>query len=461
MENPPTARRRLHSYPFAASDDHEIETDYSTANDIFPIKVPLERVQIGSWKYTADDLNDIELLYELESSDLLISTIIRGTNGAAPATFRMRDISAADLSLVSLIPGSLESMVAKLTLETKSDIFYDSDVIPSESAGQSGAGDKLDCRIVTMTASVHEAGHLRDVLLFLRNGFMEELSADNLFLSPKKRGEQTASVDPSPAASPLTFLEGLPFWALYIPWWLYSRNVRVLLQRIILMYSIFSVVWASWQLYRHVNVIHVALEPIINALKLYLASVMDVVDEFLAWFTIWWATFLSPLNVFWGMFLPTVLQLVTPLKMFIVPCLSVFAPLWKCLSNSALLSALKPAFVAFYQLVGAVGQQLWTILCTLTKPLQYVWQSILNSRVAVAPLDFQRIRLSWAFSLVTNSLRSIGKGLASLIGVARTKQKQSKAQKYSSDVAPTPPPKQPYRQQRMPVYYSSPLTKEK
>ncbi len=48
------------------------EADFATANDFFPVRLPLETVKIGSWRYAAHELDDLELLYELESSDLLI-----------------------------------------------------------------------------------------------------------------------------------------------------------------------------------------------------------------------------------------------------------------------------------------------------------------------------------------------------------------------------------------------------
>jgi len=472
METRP--RRRPHSYPLARSESWEPElVDYVTANDVFPVKVPLERVEIGSWRYTATELDDIELLYELESSDLLIKTGICGTNGAVPATFRVRDVSAADLSLVNVVPGSLESMVARLVLETNSKVVYNVDPLlrsneKTTAANSETSGDQensFDCNVVTMSASVHESGHLRDILVFLKCGYTEECSSGNLFLRPQKQKSQEPCKNvTTQSKNRVTFLESLPFWVLYIPWWLYSRRVRTMIQAAIFIYSIFSVIWASWQLYRHVNVIHDTLEPMIKALRVYLSSVMETFDAALALFTVWWTTFLSPLNIFRGMLLAPLFQVALQLKVALVPIAnvlsSIFVPIWRFVTNSSLLSSLKASVLALYQLVLIAGQFFWTILRILAWPLKLIWQSILNSQIAVSSLDLKRVRLSWVFGLVTNSLRAIGNGLAKLVGYTRMKQKQHKALKNPTPITPSKSPRPNFRAQRPPVLYSSPLTKQ-
>ena len=459
--SPPARQRRLHSYPGSSRNDTFDSEDYTTANDAFPVRVPLERVELGSWKYTATELEDIELLYELESSDLLIRTSVGGTNGAFPATFRVRDVSAADLSLVSIVPGSPESMVARLVLETESSVSYDRDPLEEQKSEEDVNGEgredqekqrnKVECHRIVITASVHETGHLRDILLFLKCGCVEDFCPDDLFLSPRRM----RSKDPLEAVPKhqVTFLEGLPFWVLYIPWRLYSKKMRVTIQKVILLYSLFSVMWASWQLYRHVNIIRVTLEPIINILKVHLRFVMETFDALLALFTVWWTTFLSPLNVFCGMLLTPVFRLALQLR-------TSFVPLWGLIVNSGLVGALKALFLGLYQLFRVTGSTLWVVLSALGRPFYSIGKWIMNSRIAVASLDFNRVRLSWVFGLVTNSMKSIGNGVAKFAGYTHTKQKQIKACKDPLSVTPSPSPRLRYRQRRMPVYYSSPLTKQ-
>ena len=48
---------------------------------------------------------------------------------------------------------------------------------------------------------------------------------------------------------------------------MYSLNVRISIQNVLFLYSLFSVVWAFWQLYRNVDIIQHVLEPIIVVLK--------------------------------------------------------------------------------------------------------------------------------------------------------------------------------------------------
>ena len=439
------------------------ETDYITANDVFPVKIPLEKVEFGSWKYIGEKMDDIELLYELDSSDLVIKTNICGSNGGVLATFKMRNVSAVDLSLVNVVPGSLESMVARLVLETESKVSYTVDTpsgsseLKEENEPSKKQHKTFDCRIITMSASVHESGHLRDVLLFLKCGYTEDRSPGNLFLSPKKQKVMES-------AHKVTFLEGLPFWVLYVPWWVYSKRVRTMIQRAIFIYSLFSVIWASWQLYRHVDVIHDVIEPIIKALRIYLASVMETVDTVLALFTVWWTTFLSPLNILRGMLLAPLFQVAMQLKSAIAPLAGVLSmlltPIWRFFTNSTLLSSLKALALVLYHLAITTGQLLWAMLQVFARPFNCIWQAILSSRIAVASLDLKRIRFSWIFSLVMNSLKSIGNGLAKLVGYTRVKQKQFKALKTPTSVVASKSPEQNYLSRRTPVFYSSPLTKQ-
>lgn len=483
------------------------ETDFTTATDVVPLQVSLERVEIGRWKYVGTELDDLEMLYELESSDLLIKCCIRGTDGVAPpATFRIRDVSAADLSLTSVVPGSLESMVARLVLETEDPVDYTVHGVSDEegdmktikpkvkASGESGergergksdaiAGERkevkrLNSHVVVMTASIHEAGHMRDILLFLKGGYAGKVSPDSQFLSPSVEGKKeeeeegevlaesvvdgTASLNNE--VHQITFMEPLPFWVQYIPWWLYSRGVRRSIQKIIFLYSFFSVIWALWQLYRHVNIIHNVLEPIIAALRIYLSSVMETFDWFFAIFTDFWMRFLSPLNILQGILLAPLLQALLQLKTIFMPIvqffLPLFTPIWRCLTNSQLLSALRALFVALYELVHILGQSLWTMLVVVTKPLYLLWQSVLNSRIAVASLDLRRLKVSWVASLVMGSLRAIGTGSAKLFGYHKTKQKQIRAKKHPSQFFHSPSPRAVGKHPRMPVYYSSPLTKQ-
>lgn len=488
---------------------HWDEADFITATDVVPVRVPLERLEIGRTKYVATDLSDLELLYELESSSLRITCSTSSSDGTTPpATFSISDISAADLSLVNVIPGSLESMVARLVLETEEPIecFIPSSTSKDRTVSQllaagrnskstansvgkdSGNGSEheeevlvkmLHCRMVVMTASVHEAGHLRDILLFLKGGYEGKVSPDAIFLSPRptqpqQQEEETAEPlrnvksDSSNGitSSQITFLESLPFWVRYVPWWMYSRYVRISIQNILFIYSLFSVVWAFWQLYRNVNVIQNVLEPLIAVLKeVYLASVIEVFDWCLAVFTDFWMRFLSPLNIIQGLLFAPVLQAMLQLKTIFLPlaqvAYSLVLTVWQCLPNTQLLAFLNSTVFGVYTLVCVMGQVVWLVLAHLMKPVQLIWQGVLNSRIAVTSLDLHRLKLSWVLNLFLGSIQAIGNGTAKLCGYTSKRRKVLKAKKHPSKYLRmhSPSPHRSNAHPRTPVYYSSPLTK--
>ncbi len=457
-------------YNSASSVEYE-DTDYTTANEVFPMRISLETVQIGSWKYTATELEDIELLYELESSDLLIRTNIRGTHDAVPATYRIKKVTAADLSLVSVVPGSLESMVSRLVLETDEKISHspyvppnseeDGDTVIADTNGQHGNRD-LEVYIVRMTASVHETGHLRDILVFLlKQDFQGEVAPNSPFVREKTPEPKTGDTqeEQKPPASQLTLLEGLPYWVTYIPWMLYSKKTRIVLQRLLVLYTLLSVLWALWQLYRHVNVIRFVIQPIIAALKYYLSSVFELFDWFFAIFTLWWNTFLSPLNVLRGLLLAPMLQLLVQLK-------GAFAPLYQVFLNSGLISALVNIFSLLYRIVYSAGSSLWMMVRAILTPVSYMWQYFLNSRLNVAAMDLQRLRISWAFNLIISSFRSIMRGLMAVVGYQRQEKKIKKARENNASspvISPAATPSSVARRrhkEKMPILYSSPLSKQ-
>lgn len=444
------------------------------------MQVPLQRLDMGRWKYEATKLNDVglELFCEHRQDDresnsaLYITCNKRGVNGAAPAaTFRLCGISAARLFLDSVVPGSLESMVARLVLETERPIEYTlqeeecdhqstepndgetGDTLEQENLQQSSR--LLNVRIVVMTASVYQAGDLRDVLLLQRGGGEGEGEGEagiclDTLLSPEdsreiRIDEQESNVsslesDPSSTnnnnSTEITFTESLPLWVKYIPWWIYSRYMRVSIQNLIFFYSFFSIIWAFWQLYRNVHIIQDVMEPILAALRTYLSSVMMTFDWLLAIFTDIWMKFLSPLTILQSFLLTPFVQVMIHLNAIFAPIVQVMCSLclamWNCLPNAQLWMALKNVFTVIYSFVSILGWSLWTSVVVLTRPLYYVWQSILNSRIAVASLDFNRLKISWVYNLVVGSLRTILKGMGWLFGYTSAKQKQKKARKHPS-----------------------------
>ena len=434
------------------------EGDFATAYDVYPMRVPLETVQIGKWKYVSKEMEDIELLYELQSSNLVISVNIRGSGDGVPASFYIHSISAVDLSLVSIVPGSLESMVASLVLETDREIKCRVKHPTTASVGQEEKD--LDIQLVKMTASVHESGHLRDILLFLKCNYSKEMHSDldsnSSYMRPKSLSRSFSSEELQGEAPRLTFVEKLPYWASYIPWTLYSMRTRKRLQLFILMYSIFTVLWAMWQLYRHVNIIRILVGPLIEMLKFYLSSVVETFDWVFNVFTHLWHTYLSPLNILRTILFAPVFNLLLQLK-------TVFSPLtgaiFNLLQNTGLLSIFTVTYSVMGTLLYTLGSVFFSTLSFLLRPLSFVWQYIINSRCMMASMDFQRIQLSWIFSLVLNSIRSIVRGLLNLVGYGLREVKIKKA-KSTGPTLSTGTPTRHQNRRNMPHIYSSPVTKQ-
>ena len=401
---------------------------YLTADEAFPIRIPLESAVIGAVKYTipeSGEIGDLELLYELETSDFLIYSAVCGRRGEPPGTLRISNIQAADISVFNEIPGSLEGLVARLVVETTSDVVFQSALLAEEDTICD-----VSCHRIVVTASIHECGHLRDMLLFLKSdvhSLASEIPEDNPYISPTKkqhRQQQQLKDSGEDKSKGLTLMEGLPHWALYIPWWLYSGRVRKAIQLCLLLYTIFSVVWASWQLYRHFNIIQVALQPIVTALKVYLPTVMEALDVALDNFTDLWTSFLSPLNIFGSLALAPLINIVVRL---VSPFLS--------------MAHLAP------------------------RPFHLLWQGLLNSRVAVQSLDLVRIRQNLVISLFISTFKAIGTGLAKLFNFHSKKVKQKQAIKATASSVATSPsvlfsPHQELQRRNYPVYYNSPISRK-
>ena len=427
------------------------EADFFTANQAFPVSVPLNKVTIGSITYSPTTWTDVEVLYELESSNILIQSNIEGDNGEPPGTYRISGVSAANLSLFQVVPGSLESMVSRLILELDNDVVFEPTFQASSSSSDEVVENNksLESRIVKMFASAHEAGHFRDILLFLK---CENIADLNPHLSSHIIKKEDVTLSPK-----LTFIDFLPIWVTYIPWRLYSKNARTVLQRVMLVYYIFSVFWAFWQLYRHVEVIQVVLEPLIDALKLYLAFVCEYTDWFLWLFTRIWHRYLSPLNVLYGLLFAPLTQIFVQLRIFASPLVGFVV---SYLTNSTLITSLKALLLLLYRLTVACGSSIWNIVIFVAQPFSGIWKAILDARLTVAGLDFQRLRLNWVIGIVIGSLRSIGKGLAKLVGYTQnTKKRRQALSKQSQEKinVSTSTPDQKLRQRRMPMYYNSPL----
>lgn len=454
-------RRNLHPSShgrdeFERQDSLVEEQDYNrfmTANEAFPLRIPLEKAELGKLRFHSSDIDDVEIIYELKTSDILIRTRVGGKNGEPPGTFRIRGIAAADLSLSNEIPGSLEGMVVKLRLEVLEPILFQR-IHPALQSDEDQAVEEMElhCQLVSLTSSIHESGHLRDLLIFLKSDNLSSIPPDSLFLPPSKRQE---AVDESQNKPPLTFLEGLPFWASFIPWWAYSRKLRKTIQVALFIYTIFSVVWALWQLYRHVEVIRITLQPLVDLLEVYLKGIMDELDFYFEIITRLWTKFLSPLNILRHLFLVPLLNI---LIQTCTPLANISANLWNVIVQSGITTTLWNLIMQS------------RILSFASYMLRVICQVVSSSKIAAQSLDITKIRQGMVVNLILRSFRAIANFLAKLIGYTSRKTIQQRAKHvqltlHNQDSTTNAPGtstamRNINRRTSMPIYYSSPLIKQ-
>lgn len=457
-------------------EDYSVPDEFLTAGQVIPLRVPLERVEMGRMRYQAvseGSLSDLELLYEMNTSDLVIRSDIPGVGGGkrspgpVPGTVRLKGVTAARLELINEIPGSLEGMMTRLQLELDTDAIFEPNLLTRTDNEDTYSMEPsvIKCRKVVVIASVHETGHLRDILLFLKSdksfSFLDgkgESSTNknnnpyyyfqrSTSLSSSIGGKSDTSGGGGGESPPLTFLDTLPWWSLYVPWWIYSKRFRKMLQIVILCYSLFSVVWASWQLYRHVQFIHIALEPVVELLREHIKEVMEHMDRLLSHLTHYWTALLSPLTVFSSLlalpFWNSILQLKTSLLLLLSPLSRCLAPAAQCLTLVWRNVRLSP----------------------LSSCLGVIWRAVLSSKVAVQSLDISKIQRNYITNLIFSCLRSSLLGLANLIGYSKSKSKQLEAIKQQKKMrgsivaspAASPAATRSYSASSIPVYYHSPL----
>ena len=419
--------------------DSLVSDPFFTAGEAIPVSIPLEKADLGAICFQSsedDSPEDLQLLYEMNTAELSIQTITSDINGnSKPGTYRIRGIRAANLELINPLVGYLESILVRLVIETDQDVIFEPFL---EQRIFSLSGKPVHTRRIVLHASVHECGHLRDILLFMKSDALRNIPVehDNPYFNPKKNNEKSDENKP-----PLTYLGSLPWWSIYIPWWIYSGKVRKLLQLSLLLYSVFTIIWASWQLYRHVNVIQLAFDPIVKLLKVYLDDIMVEIDDFLAWFTELSTTFLRPIHIFSGL-------IIVPMVNTILAFKSVLAPLTTPIISFA--------------------GQFSRFLTPVSKCFAGLWHSIMSSRVALQNIDLTQ---QVAKNLVISSFKAIFQGLLRVVGYSRAKSKEQKviqasrvpteSKGGSSESLPgTPKRRYTAPNASIPVYYSSSVTKK-
>ena len=232
-------------------------------------RVPLQRIRCGKL-----DIRNEErwLEYEPLSTRLKFIHKDRKHFDHVYCTFlNCQNISAADLR-VSAKFGYLDAMTGTLTVECQKLIEIAG---PHHSTSAATVAPSRSY-VVEATFHVNYTGQVRDVLRSLRNAKQVESASQAETLL----GDEGATKRGVSLIGEKKLREGLPDWTPYIPHRVYTPTVRRIIELVITLYTIFSILWAVWQLYRHVDFIRAYIQPIIDALK-YHVELMDKCIQFL------------------------------------------------------------------------------------------------------------------------------------------------------------------------------------
>ena len=314
------------------------------------------------------------------------------TNG--DVTLQCENITAIDLKVEAKF-GSIEAMKGTILVEssvlqklTPSTIgtTYNNSATTSESSTK----QYRNC-LVQATFHVKETGAVRDLLRKLQ-------SNSNLSTNTTPNGDTNHSQT--------HFKEGLPHWVRYIPHYFYSKRTRQCIQLAIYVYFVFSVMWALWQLYRYVDFVREAVQPLIEFIQYQYRLLGYVIEFFSALFekyTVQWLCFIKPLYMVMSTVAAPITNSFMALWPVVKPVLNIGYQIF--LLVFAIFRALKNTVA---RLCPAID--IGTYFRALKSMLWVLWRSL-----GQAQLDPLKAQLILVRTTVINSSRALSLGMVRLV----------------------------------------------
>eukprot|EP00111_Clytia_hemisphaerica_P025029 TCONS_00073704-protein len=294
------------------------------------ITVPIATFKSGPLKYKKKKMKDVEpeklaptdccIVYEEGSSKLYFKLIDQNkflkTGIKKHTTLEFDDVTAADLKVTSKF-GSWDSMSTRLLVENRTPLIAwtveklaDVEGLLNRKApvketlqNQQNDGEQTaylrreqESCMVKATFDVQDLQQLREILHALKIRKLRERTA---MLENHERGLQK---DVRPLSK---IREGLPEWVNYIPAKWYSSTIRQVFEYLIIIYTLLTLSWAIWQLYKHVGFIRKFLRPVLEILEFYLEMLRG-------WFR-WLDLVTDVITDYWWMYMKPVILLATPL----------------------------------------------------------------------------------------------------------------------------------------------------
>ena len=227
------------------------------------------------------------------------------------------EISAGDLKVTTKF-GSWDSMVARILIECDGPMFLwkqKDDVERDENAGNEYSTAKeyefkiLNSCMVKATFSVEFVSMVCKLMHLVKVAKTREIL--------KIKDLRRTGVISTQTKMPSKIREGLPEWVNYIPYRWYSANVRRIIEYVLVLYTILSLLWAVWQLYRHVNFIQEYLKPIVTFIEHYfsiLKSWFQYLDNLFTVLSHYWWNYIKPMFMILVAALSPLFQIFRPLK---------------------------------------------------------------------------------------------------------------------------------------------------
>ena len=228
--------------------------------------------------------------------------------------------------------------------------------------------------------------------------------------------------------APSKIREGLPEWVNYIPAKWYSSTIRQVFEYIIIAYTLLTLSWAVWQLYKHVDLIQRFLQPVLDIIEIYLQVLRDWfrwLDGVFDVFTEWWWRYLKPILVLTSPLYAALSGLFKPLRNVADVITMITSPLLSCIQM--LVAALRPLarpLVMFWNVVVQIYGRLsvalgllwemvarWSIVRIVVERIQGLGLQNVLHELSSANLDPLKAQMIVIQNILLVSLKRVYSGL--------------------------------------------------
>lgn len=277
------------------------------------------------------------------------------------------DISAGDLKVMTKF-GSWDSMVSRILIECDGPMFLWKQKFEGESSEEENPdGIEYEFEILK-SCMVKGTFPVEFVSTVCKMMHAVKVAKTREIMNIKELKKQ--GVISKRTKMPSKIREGLPEWVNYIPYRWYSANLRRIIEYLMVFYTIVSLLWAVWQLYRHVDFIRSYLKPIVTFIEHYfimLKAWFQWLDNIFTIISQYWWHYIKPLLMILVATLSPLFQIFRPLKgiINIIPYLcDPFVHLFKmiCMFIKPVFIPLKSLFVLALHFVKSSGNQIVTHL---------------------------------------------------------------------------------------------------